>query len=255
MAVALVGWGLPIAFVGVVPAAALAPLAMAIVGTSNAVLDVSAFTLLQRTIPNRDRAAVFTVLEAIVGLGLSLGGVLAPLLIALFGIRGALIVSGAILPVATALTWRTIRRADDLSVVPEHDLRLLRGIPMFGLLPMTIIERLAGSLTRVDVAPGEVIIREGEPGDRYLIVATGSLEVSSAGKVLGMAGPGDGIGEIALLRRVPRTATVTAVGQSRIYALDSGAFLGAISEHLGNTSAADVVVAERLLRSEEARSG
>jgi hypothetical protein len=252
MALALVGWGLPIAVVGFVPAATVAILAMAVVGISNAVLDVSAFTLLQRTIPNSDRAAVFTLLEGIVGMGLSIGGIIAPVLIAILGIRGALIVTGSLLPLATLLTWRSIRRADDLSVVTQHDLALLRGIPMFGLLPMTILERLAASLEAVTVSPGEVVMREGEPGERYYIVDQGLLEIASDGAVVGTSGPGEGVGEIALLRRVPRTATVTALETSRLYGLDCASFLGAISEHLGNARAAEVVVAERLARSEQA---
>ena len=254
-ALALSGWGLPIALVGLVPNAPLAIAAMAVLGVSNAVLDISAFTLLQRTLPNERRAAVFAFLEGVIGVGIATGGVLAPALVAAFGIRGALILTGGLLPVAAILTWPWVSRLDREAVVPERQLSLLRRVPMFGLLPLTMLERLARALVPVSYKADEVVMRQGEPGDRYYIVSSGSLEVTSDGRLLGTSGPGDGIGEIALLRQVPRTATVRAEVDSELYALNGADFISAISEHLGNTQAADVLIDRRLAQSGRASAG
>jgi hypothetical protein len=254
-ALALAGWGLPIAVMGIVPLAIVSVVAMAALGISNAVLDITAFTLLQRILPNEQRAAAFGLLEGIIGIGTAAGGVIAPQLSAAIGIRGALIATGLILPVMAVVTWPRVSRADAETIVPTRELELLRSIPMFGLLPLTMVERLASAMTPLSVDAGETLIREGEPGDRFYIVSDGRLDVSAGGTPLSVSGPGDGIGEIALLRRVPRTATVTAAEDSELYALDGEEFLAAICEHLGNTQAADIVISARLARSERAAAG
>jgi hypothetical protein len=246
---ALSGWGIPIAVMGIVPSPPVAIVAMFVLGTSNAILDISAFTLLQRTLPNERRSAVFAFLEGVIGIGIALGGVLAPALVTALGIQGALVVTGALLPAAALITWPWVARLDHESVLPAPQLTLLRRVPMFRLLPLTMLERLAGALVPVSVNAHDVVMREGEPGDRYYIVSAGSLEVTSGGQPIATNGPGDGIGEIALLRRVPRTATVRAIEDSELYALEGRDFVSVICEHLGNAQAADILIDARLTRS------
>jgi CRP-like cAMP-binding protein len=118
-----------------------------------------------------------------------------------------------------------------------------------------MLERLARALVPVTFQADEVVMREGEPGDRYYIVSSGSLAVTSDGRAIGTNGPGDGIGEIALLRRVPRTATVRATTDSDLYALDGPDFISVICEHLGNAQAADILIDARLTRSGGAQAG
>jgi CRP-like cAMP-binding protein len=93
------------------------------------------------------------------------------------------------------------------------------------------------------VEAGEEIVREGEPGDRYYVVADGELEVSADGAAMRTLGRGEGFGEIALLRSVRRTATVTARTAARLYTLDREPFLAAVAVQ---PLAAERVVAERL---------
>ena len=254
-ALALSGWGIPIAVMGLIPNALVAIVAMAALGISNAILDITAFTLLQRTLPNERRAGVFAFLEGVIGVGVAVGGVLAPPLVEALGVRGALIATGCLLPAAAIVTWPWVSRLDREVVVPERQLALLRGVPMFGLLPLTMLERLAAAFVPVSYKADDVVMREGEPGDRYYIVSSGSLAVSSGGEPVGTNGPGDGIGEIALLRRVPRTATVRATSDSELYALDGADFLAVICEHLGNAQAADIVIDARLRRSQGVPTG
>jgi MFS family permease len=254
-ALALVGWGAPIALIGAIPVAWLGIAALVVVGTSNALLDVAGFTLLQRVTPNRSRGAVFQLLEGGIGLGVAAGGIVAPLLIELAGVRGALVATGVVLPVVALVTWSRVERLDREAVVPTRELGLLRGIPLFAPLPLTAIERLASSLQAVDVATGERLIREGEIGDRYYVVATGELDVTREGIRLRTCGPGAGVGEIALLRRVPRTATVTATRPTSLLALEAADFLAAVTGHSGSGAAAERVIVERLTRSSAVAEG
>ena len=245
-AVSLAAWGLPIAVIGAWPLAAVAVIALLVVGLSNALLDVAGFTLLQRSIPADRRGPTLRLFEAALGVGAALGAIGAPVLVAAFGIEGALGISGAILPIVAVASWPRVSRIDREAVIPDRELDLLRSVPMFALLPLTGLERLAGALAPRQLAAGEVLMREGEPGDRYYVVATGSLDVSQDGRLLRRCGPGEGVGEIALLRRIPRTATVVATEPTEVFALESADFLAAVSGDARSAAAAERVVGERL---------
>ena len=200
---ALVFWGLPIVVVGVAPVALVAVVAMGVVGVSNAVLDVAGYTVLQRTIPNHVRASVFGLFEGYVAAMAGLGGIVAPVLVAAFGVAGSLVVAGAILPVAVLVAARWALRVDDIALVPARQLALVRGVAMFAPLPITAIEELAASLEPLRFGPGETLMRAGEVGDRFILIDTGTVEVEADGAVVRTIGPGGSFGEIALLRGDP----------------------------------------------------
>jgi len=245
-AIGLVLWGTPILLIGLVPIAPAAVLFLAVLGLGNAVLDVAGFTIMQRNVPNAVRGRVFGVLESGVMLGTGIGSGLAPLLIALLHIRGALIVTGLLLPTLAVLTWRWVARADADAVIPERELALLRRVPMLAPLPMTILEQVAGDLSEVSFTDGQSIIREGEVGDRFYILASGRTRVTSADEPRAELGPGDSFGEIALVRNVPRTASVVAIGKVEAFALDRESFCAAVSGDVRSSRAADDVIDHRL---------
>lgn len=246
--VALVGWGVPLVAIGVLPVPVIAIAALFATGASNAVLDVSGFTLLQRGVRNEDRVTVFAASESLWGSGLLVGSLLSPALIAALGPRGAFLVAGALLPVLAAATWRPIERGSRIAGAAEAQLALLRRSSLFAPLPLTALDRLAESLTPVGFAPGDLVMREGDPGDSYLLIAEGEVDVTRAGRHLRTCGPADGVGEIALLRRVPRTATVVARTAVRGYTIDAPAFLAAVSGPAA-AAAAEAVAATRLSHS------
>src|SRR6185437_511132 len=143
--------------------------------------------------------------------------------------RGALAVTGAILPVIAVIVYGRIGATDRISVVDEEVVRLVRRVDVFAELPLTAVERLAAGMTPLAASRGQVLVREGEPGDTYVIVASGEVEVTVGGEPMDRLGPGAGFGEIALLRQSPRTATVTALSPVTGYAVDSGTFACAVS--------------------------
>lgn len=226
---ALAYWGAPIALIGLFPVPAIAVGAMVVVGVANAVFDVALFTIFQRGTANDERAPVFSVFEGVVGAGAVAGSLLAPVLLSAFGTRGALGITGAILPIIALVIYARIGRTDRLTVVDEPTLHLLRDVPAFADLPLTAFERLSGGLEPLTFAAGDTIMREGEPGDRFVVVKSGEVEVTASGRPMQRLGRGAGLGEIALLRRSPRTATVTALTPVTAYAISCAAFVAAVS--------------------------
>jgi len=244
--IGLVLWGLPIALIGVFPQPAVALALLAVIGIGNTVVDVAALTLLQRTVPDEVLTRVFGVVQSVFVGTLGLGAILAPLAIAAVGIRWSMVITGALLPLLAALLWRRIGALDAEALVPTRELALLRAIPVFKPLPASTIDHLAASLAAVDATAGSEIIRQGEPGDRFYVIASGEVEVTADGKHVSTLGPGDYFGEIALLRDVPRTATVTAKTDVELFALDRDEFLGAVTGHAASAEAADAIVSSRL---------
>jgi predicted MFS family arabinose efflux permease len=244
--IALAMWGVPLAIIGFMATPTVALVGLAVVGIANAVLDVAGFTLLQRGIPNRSRSAVFSVLEVAVGLGISVGGLLGSVLVNQIGVEMALIVTGLVLPVAALLALPFAHQLDDSAVVPEHHAQLLRSVPLFCPLPLDGLELLATGMREATFAPGQTLMAEGEPGDIYLIIERGRVTVSSGGAHIRDQGPGDGVGEIALLKTVPRTATVVATEPVEAWAIDGPTFLAAVTGHDVSSATAEALVHERL---------
>jgi predicted MFS family arabinose efflux permease len=240
--IGLLLWGIPFLVMGLWPNAAVALLMLAVLGIGNTLVDVSGLTLLQRNAPDAVRSRVFGVFESMVAGTIGLGAILAPLLIALAGIRAALVVTGLFLPVLAGLLWRRLVSLD--AGDPAH-LSLLRRLPLFAPLPPHALERLARSLEPVHVSAGTVLFNAGDEGDRFYVIESGELAVELATGTK-TEGPGRGVGEIALLRDVPRTATVRAVTDVELLALDRDAFLGAVTGHEPASAAANEIVGERL---------
>jgi MFS family permease len=244
--VALAVWGLPIALVGVLAAPWLAALLLAVVGLANAVLDVAGFTLLQRCVPTTVRSRVFGALEGVAALTFAAGSLVAAPLVDVAGVAGALAVAGAILPVLAVVTAAAVQRGAAATVVPERELGLLRGDPLFAPLSLVVLEHLAQSMDAERVPAGTAIVSQGEAGDAYRILGDGSAEVSRDGRALRRIGPGDGFGEIALLEDRPRTASVVALEDAVVHRLPREAFLEAVTGTPASAAAASHLVTERL---------
>jgi hypothetical protein len=204
------------------------------------VTDVSVITLLQRAVPDAVLARVLGAVESMLLGTMGLGALLAPALIGLGGTRVAMLVIGALLPALVALSWLGLRRIDAEATAPLH-VDLLARVPFFGPLPTATLERLASQLEEVSLPAGTLVLREGDPGDRFYIVAEGEVEIEGR-----THGPGSFFGEIALLRDVPRTTSVLARTDVQLLTLDRDEFLAAVTGHEPSAAAADAVVTARL---------
>ena len=244
LGVALTFWGLPIALIAPKPWLPASIFLLAVVGAANSVEDVAAFTLLQRMVPDDVLNRVLGVAWGLVMGAVALGSVVAPPVVSALGAQGALIAVGAILPLTTLLSWGRLRAIDREVAAPAQELVLVDNVPMFAPLSVVAKEHVASKLVPLHYAPGEVVIRTGDPGDRFYIVADGELEVANGAR--GTAHEGDVFGEIALLRDVPRTATVTATAPSRLYALERDDFLAAVTGQPAAHAAGQALVDERL---------
>ena len=239
-------WGIPLVLTGVFPNEAAALALFALIGVGDTIVEVAVPTLLQRAVPDEVLGRVFGAIESMIIGAMGIGAVLAPVLVHAIGVRGALIVFGAILPVLGILSWHRLGAIDRRYALPERQLGLLRAIPIFAPLPEAQLEQLARVLEEERVPAGTEVVREGEQGDRFYIVAAGDLDVSVDGSPVRTMHAGDHFGEIALLRDVPRTATVTAATDADLYALDQDEFIAAVTGHATSARAAETVVSQRL---------
>ena len=238
-------WGVPIALVAIWPNQAFVLVLLAVVGIGNTIVDVSGMTLLQRSAPDDVLARVFGVLESVLLLAGALGAVAAPLLLNWLGTRGALIVAGSLLPLVVIPAWPRLNAIDRAAEVPVERLELLRANPIFAPLPASTLEQLAHALEEVPASVGEEIVRQGEPGDRFYLIKHGGFDVYIDGEPVQSLDTGDSFGEIALLRNVPRTATVRARTEAVLYALDRRHFLAAVTGFGPSLSAAEVIIGMR----------
>ncbi len=244
--VGLVLWGTPILVLGLWAKTGAAFVLIGLAGLGMTLTDVAGFTLLQRAVPEEVLARVFGVLHSAFFAAGGIGAIIAPALVSWLGIKGALIVTGALLPAVTAPSFGMLGRIDRSLTVPTAQINALRAIEMFAPLPAPTLEALAMSLARVDVPAGETLFRQGDHGDRFYIIESGEVEIEIDGREANVLGPGDHFGEIALLRDIPRTATARARKATQLFALDRDAFLGAVTGHAGSSEAAETVVAARL---------
>jgi MFS family permease len=217
-------------------------------GASASLLDVAIRTLLQRSIPPRLIGRVFGVLEGFTLAGYALGALLVPLLVHLGGSRLALLGVAAVLPLAAVAGGRALFGLDAGTPVPVVEIALLRSLPLFAELPAPAIEGLAAALVPVELPAGTVLIRQGEPGDAYYAIAAGELDALQDGHFLRRCGRGEGVGEIALLRAIPRTATVIADDAATVYELNRELFLTAVLGHAPTQRQAESIAAARLAR-------
>jgi MFS family permease len=239
-------WGAPLALIAVWTNLGFALLMFAVIGIGNTLVDVAGMTLLQRSADNEVLGRVFGILESLILGTLAVGALVAPAIVAWAGPRGALVAVGLFLPAVLVPLWPALRRIDESARVPTEVLELLRAISMFAALPPQVLERLASAAEPVTAPAGAAVFQQGERGDRFYVIASGRAAVEIDGAQSATLEVGDFFGEIALLRDVPRTATVRAADELRLYAIEREEFLAAVTGHAPSLEAAHSVVTARL---------
>jgi CRP-like cAMP-binding protein len=137
--------------------------------------------------------------------------------------------AGLILPAVAIVATPTVGRGEAAVRIPFREIALLRRIPLFAPVPAPALETAAASLVEVPMLRGQAVLREGDVGDRFYVVDAGEVTVDRHGTTVATLGPGGSFGELALIRDIPRTASVTATTDGSLLALDRAPFLLAIT--------------------------
>lgn len=106
----------------------------------------------------------------------------------------------------------------------------LAGSPLFAGLRPRDYEKIAQLCTEVDVPAGRPLCREGEVGQEFFVLESGSVSVTVGGREVSRLGPGDFFGELALLDAGPRNATVTAEDDVKVLVLSRREFMDLLEE-------------------------
>ena len=244
--IGLLLWGVPLALAAATSATALVVLLLVLVGVGNTLVDVTGITLLQRSAPDAVLGRVFGAFEALIVMTMGIGSLLAPVFVAWVGARGALLVAGLILPAALIPLWRPLVRIDAAARAPAEAVELLSRVPMFAPLPAPELERLALAVVDVQVGAGTAVFAQGDSGDRFYLIRDGRAEVEIDTRPVRTLSAGDFFGEIALVRDVPRTATVRALTPLVLAALERDVFVATLTHHPASAEAVGSIVAARL---------
>lgn len=224
----LVLFGVPLVAVALWPHVPVALSGLLVVGVALGLIEVSLLTLSQRLVSCDVMARVYGVEETLTIVAMAVGSIVASTLVAVSGERGALAITGVILPVVALLMWPRLRRFDAHVETDDGAFALVRGVPAFTSLPVASLETLASRSRWVQVGAGVDIVRQGEPGNAFFVIAEGDVDVFEDDVHRRIEGPGEHFGEIALLRNVPRTATVRARSDVDLLVLDRPEFLAAV---------------------------
>ncbi len=253
MAVGVTMWGLPVVVVGLWTGPSTMLAMLALIGLGNAVLDVFGYSLLNRMFPDHLAGRAWGAFHAGSAAVVALGSVMAPVLVSALGLTGAMVLTGAVLAASPWAVWPWFRRVDARAAGRVEDVELMHRVPTLAPMSLIGLERLARAATLVTVAAGETVVREGEPADCFYVVAEGSLSVSQTGSPVRHLGPGTCFGEVGLLERAPRSATVVADLESRLLRLDGPGFVAAVTGHRPTDDVVRRTVAAYLTEDQERR--
>jgi cyclic nucleotide-binding protein/MFS transporter len=241
-------WGAPLVVISMVSRLSVAIVMLAIVGLGNALVDVGGFTLLARLTHDDVLARVFAGFEGILTLGVAAGSIIASVLIGALGLRPALATVGCIAPIGVVACWRGLATLDRRMRVRDVDIDLLRLLPMFQPLQTVTLEQLAAALIRTDLPAGATVFEQGDEGDCFYVIERGEVEVIGDGQAIRTLGPGDGFGEIALLRECRRTASVRATTALTLCTLSRRVFVAAVAGYSRSAAVADGLISDHLNR-------
>jgi MFS family permease len=238
--------GVSFAVAGLAASPPVAVIMLGVLGVGYGLIETAGLSLLQRLNADDVVGRAFAVVEASYWLATGVGAVVAPLLVDWLGPRAATVATGAVLPLTVILLWRRLARFERAAVVPQQVFVLVRRLSVFAPLPLVTVENVACRVTQRPVRAGEVIVRHGDPGEEFYVIADGLFDISDYHERPPPLTHGDFFGEIALLHSTTRVATVTARTDGLLYVLDRVGFLTAIGTHPASTDAAEQIATARL---------
>lgn len=239
--------GAPLLALSWITALGPALVAFAVLGSAETLLQLTSSITIQRQAPSAVLTRVFGIVD-----GLRMGCVaIGSLAVAAFARWTSLgrslgVVAGLVVVVLLVGVVLLRRHVDEASMVDESVVNRLLAEPVFSHLPAPATERLARDVATIEVAAGDVVVPEGGVGDHFFLLDRGEASVTIQGREIRTLSAGGSFGEIALLRDVPRTATVTASTDLRLLTVSRDAFLEAVTGHPRSFGVASAVT-QRLL--------
>jgi Cyclic nucleotide-binding domain len=232
--------------VAALPIVGVAVAALFLMGIGVAYQTVSGHTLLQRIVPSVDLGPTVGVTGLMAVGTVGIGAIVASGLVWLIGIRWALLAMGVVLLPVAALVFTRLRRVEASTAMLGVELDMVRGLDMFGPLSMAIKSQLARNLRPIEVTAGSDVVRRGELTGQFFIIESGEFDVIIDAQRVRSLESGDCFGEIALLSGSPRTATVRARVDGRVWLLEREDFLGAVVRNSDSLALAKELSARRM---------
>lgn len=222
------------AALGGIPILGVALLAIGLTATGSIILDVVLTTVFQRLVPDELRGRAFGLLMTVNTVSAAIGALILPVLVISVGAFITLGASGAAILVGSVVGLAMLGGAATREASPfEATIARMAKLPLFAGVAPAQLEAALGHVRPVEVIPGQVIVRQGEPADLFYIIATGSFTVTQASdagavSVLRQLGPDEVFGEIGLLNQTPRSATVTADAPGTLLEMNGEDFLSLV---------------------------
>jgi CRP-like cAMP-binding protein/predicted MFS family arabinose efflux permease len=251
--VSVLATAVPIALLGVTRSPVVACVGLLVVGASVVVFEVVSVILLQRLAQREMLGRVFGVVGAASNAGKLVGAVAAPAIVFALNVSQALIITGVVVAVAGVASvpslvalCRTTRLRREL-LRPHIDVLATLGV-FEGASPLAL-ERIAGTMTTEHLSAGSVVVRQGDRADDLFVIREGDFDVMDGDRRINTMQRGDWFGEIGLLRRTPRTATVVARTDAIVWRIPGETFLDALADLASEPTGLLNVMADRLSRS------
>ncbi|MEO5652497.1 MAG: MFS transporter [Marmoricola sp.] len=245
MAAGVLLWSAPLLLVTLWPSPVTCFAVMAMLGLGNPLVDVNLDTIIQRLSPDAVLGRVFGALEACFIATMALGAAVMPFMIEWLDLRYALLVVAGPVVLMTLAMIPALRRLETRLGAPAN-LALISAVDIFAPLASPVVESLARAASELAFKAGEELVRQGGVSDTFFVIQSGLVEVTQGERVLRREGPGEYFGEIGLLRDVPRTATITAVEDTVVQAIEREEFLQAVSGHNEARRTAENIANRRL---------
>ena len=255
--------GLPLSLLAVVTSPVVAFLLLTITGAGGIILEVVCLTSLQRVVNDEVMARVFGLLDALSVAAILLGSTVTPILVEVVGLKSTLVILGGLLLVIVAACIPRLRVVDRASserrLVLAPRVNLLDRMGIFDGASRQTLEVVARSMHERRTPAGTEIVRQGEPAENFFVVESGTLDVVSTGE--DGAGPqkvnelsaGDYFGEIGLIEKIPRTATVRAATDAVIFSIPGEVFLDLLNQAPGASATLLDGIVSRIARTHPSR--
>ena len=186
-------------------------------------------TMVSRFAPLALLARALGLVEVLTYVGVAAGNGATPLLAGALGVPRSLLLVGAVQALATLALWPALSRLDRSRGSDPDVAAAFSRVPFLAALPVAAGERMEREALVEEVEAGAIVFRQGEFGSRFYIVARGLVQVEVDGQAIRTLEPGAHFGEMALLRRIPRTATIRAMAPTRLVVVEQRAFLSAVT--------------------------